>query len=676
MKKTILTSLIFLIIISTMTISVNASDEVPELYENSWRYENGSLLNNEQISLFSNVPPWSKQGDCFVNDLGEIIEGATLKGIDVSHHQGVIDWTSVKSSDVDYAIIRCGYGDNLTQYDDAYWKTNADACTDLDIPFGAYLYSYASSIEEAESEAAHAIRLLEGYDLDYPIYLDLEDNKTVATCSNDLIGQMAKMFCDALQEEGYKVGIYANKNWWDNKLTSDVFLNSSWYKWVAQYNSYCTYEGSYTMWQATSSGSVPGISGNVDINFWFDDITVIPPIDDDTTDYSFPNTYENTGIYENDIVGVAETQLGYTELTNKTGTPVIDSDIPYYTKYGEKYGNPNGHWCAFFVLWCADQANIPTSIICKSSSCGNCHNFTEWFKSNHRWKDNSYIPQKGDIVFFDWETDGRANHVGIVTSADENYVYTIEGNTGGENGYMVMERHRNEGILGYGIPNYELKEKINGYSLVRQTAYMLPNSSSDSVWETWANDELQILCKDGDYYLVLYPYVYTGKFVVAYVPKNSVTTTANIPDCKQFYNINASGIVMTDTTVYHNASTDDLMGSTANNKVRAILEQDTEITVLFEDSDFYFIRANQISGYVLKNDINLTTNEEVILGDVNRDSKIDSADAGLILRYDAGIINLAQSQIDVSDINKDGKVDSADAGLILRHDAGIIQIFN
>ena len=393
-------------------------------------------------------------------------------------------------------------------------------------------------------------------------------------------------------------------------------------------------------------------------------------------DYSYPNTYINTGDYSRDIVGIAKTQIGYTELTNSSGTPIIDSDIPYYTKYGAAYGNPNGHWCAFFVLWCANEAEIPTSIICKSVSCGNCGYFMNWFKDNDRWKDSNYTPKKGDLIFFDWESDGKANHIGIVDRVDGDYVITIEGNTGGENGYMVMERQRNEGILGYGIPNYELKEKINGYSLVRQTAYMLPNSSSDTVWETWANDELQILCEDGDYYFVLYPYVYTGKFVVAYVPKNSVTTTANIPDCKQFYNINASGIVTTDTTVYHNASTDDLMGSAANNKVRAILEQGAEITVLFEDSDFYFIRANQISGYVLKKDINLTTNEEVILGDVNGDSKIDSADAGLILRYDAGIINLVQSQIDVSDIKKDGKVDSADAGLILRHDAGIIQIFN
>jgi len=648
----------------------------PNLYENSWRYENGNLIENDAgISLFTTYSPWSKTADGFVNDLGEVIEGATLKGIDVSHHQGVIDWPSVKNSDVDYAIIRCGYGDDLTQYDDAYWKTNADACTDLDIPFGAYLYSYASSIEEAESEAAHAIRLLEGYDLDYPIYLDLEDNKTVATCSNDLIGQMAKIFCDALQEEGYKVGIYANKNWWDNKLTSDVFLNSSWYKWVAQYNSYCTYGGNYTMWQATSSGSVPGISGNVDINFWFGDITVIPPTDD-TTDYSFPNTYENTGIYENDIVGVAETQLGYTELTNKNGTPVIDSEIPYYTKYGEKYGNPNGHWCAFFVLWCAEQANIPTSIICKSSSCGNCHNFTEWFKSNHRWKDNSYIPQKGDIVFFDWETDGRANHVGIVTSADENYVYTIEGNTGGENGYMVMRRERNENIYGFGVPDYNLRNKINGYASSRNTAYMLPDSNSSTVWEIWQDDELQVLCKDGDYYLVLYPYVYTGKFVAAYVPVSSVDINGSVAEAADYYSVNIQGFAKEVTTIYHNPSTDDLMGTTANYKVRATLDQYDEVTVLFEDSDFYFIRTDEISGYVQKNGIVLTTHQECVLGDVNGDSKIDSADAGLILRYDAGIINLVQTQIDISDINKDGKVDSADAGLILRYDAGIIQNFN
>jgi len=396
----------------------------------------------------------------------------------------------------------------------------------------------------------------------------------------------------------------------------------------------------------------------------------------DVSDYSYPNTYNNTGNLKDDLVGVAQTQIGYTELSDD-GIPVIDSETPYFTKYGAYYGNAYGHWCSFFVMWCAEQANIPTSIICKSVNCGNCEYFTQWFKSNNRWKDNTYSPQKGDIIFFDWESDGLANHVGIVVEANGNTVTTIEGNTGGSNGYLVARNLRNSNILGYGIPNYDLMEKLNGVSTARQTAYMLPDGQSATVWETWENDELQVLCEDGDYYLVLYPYVYTGKFVAAYLPKSSVLLNSSVTSSDKFYSVNKVGRVINDTVVYHNASTDDLMNSTTNYKARATLTDDDMISVLFEDNEFYFIRTDEISGYVLKNDISLENGEYNILsGDLNNDSKIDSADAGLILRCDVGLINLTSQQLQYADINKDCKVDSADAGLILRYDAGIIQGFN
>lgn len=679
MKKLISISVIFCMLLNIAAISMTVFAEepyLPDLTENSWRYEAGKpkVENSDEgdgISLFSNDVPWSKTNDGFVNSAGNIIQGATYKGIDVSSHQQSINWANVKNADVDYAIIRCGYGDNYTKYDDTYWKYNADQCTELSIPFGAYLYSYAASIEEAESEAAHAIRLLEGYKLSYPIYLDLEDNNTVGTCSNEMIGQIAKIFCDRLQNAGYMVGIYANLYWWNTKLTSSVFSNETWYKWVAQYNSVCTYSGSYTMWQSTSSGTVDGINGNVDIDFWFGDMPKQsePP----AIDYSYPNTYVNTGDYAADIVGVAETQIGYTELTGKNGVPVIDSETPCYTKYGERYGSSNAHWCAFFVLWCAEQAGIPTSIISKSSACGSCGTFVKWFKDNHRWQDNTYIPQKGDIVFFDWENDGRANHVGIVQGMNGTTVLTIEGNTGGENGYAVMKRERTENILGYGVPDYALKTKINGYASAKQTAYMLPDSSSQSVWEIWNGDELQVLCSDGDYYLVLYPYIYTGKFVAAYVPKSAVKLNSEVSGAADYYNISQKVIVNKTANVYHNASTDDLMGST-NNKIRAVLNTGDEVTVLFEDNGFLFIKTDKLTGYVEKQCISYTS--DTTRGDVNGDLVINSADAGLILRHDAGFVSLDEKQLTFADVNHDGKADSADAGLILRYDAGLINILN
>ena len=206
----------------------------------------------------------------FINDNGEIIVGALKKGIDVSFWQGEIDWNAVKGSDVSYAILRCGYGDNTKEKDDSKWFANADACTRLGIPFGTYLYSHATCIEEAIDEAEHTIRLLSGYNLSYPVFYDMEA-KDIGSCSNELLGIIADAFCNALAEKGYQVGIYANLNWWTTKLTSNVFDNPALHKWVAQYSPKCTYEKPFEMWQSSSTGSVPGIAENVDIDFLFND---------------------------------------------------------------------------------------------------------------------------------------------------------------------------------------------------------------------------------------------------------------------------------------------------------------------------------------------------------------------------------------------------------------------
>lgn len=102
---------------------------------------------------------------------------AILKVIDVSYHQGVIEWEKVRKAGY-HAILRCGYGDDLTSQDDKQWKRNADECTRLGIPFGVYIYSYAKTTAQAESEARHVLRLVKGYKLSYPVFYDLEEPGT------------------------------------------------------------------------------------------------------------------------------------------------------------------------------------------------------------------------------------------------------------------------------------------------------------------------------------------------------------------------------------------------------------------------------------------------------------------------------------------------------------------
>lgn len=235
--------------------------------ENSWRYSNGSLISLP--STYTDYPyAWEKVDGKFVNSNGEVIPGAVKKGIDVSEHNGKIDWQKVKNDGIDFAIIRCGYGQDEEKQDDDYWEYNVSECERLGIPYGVYLYSYANTLAKAESEARHVLRLLQGHSPSYPVYYDLEDNITLAL-SDEMKTQVAKTFCNIISGSGYQVGIYSNLDWWTNYLTDPVF--DSWSRWMAQWNDTCTYDGEYDMWQCTSTGKVDGISTNVDLNFWIEE---------------------------------------------------------------------------------------------------------------------------------------------------------------------------------------------------------------------------------------------------------------------------------------------------------------------------------------------------------------------------------------------------------------------
>lgn len=221
-----------------------------ELKENSWRYENGEWITQE--SSDDGIESYASGN-------------YTVWGIDVSHHNGTIDWAAVKNTGVDFVIIRCGYGSDITSQDDKKWEYNVSECERLGIPYGVYLYSYATTTAQAASEAEHVLRLLEGHSPSYPVYYDREDSTTI-NCDQAAI---ATTFCNAIEAAGYTAGVYANLNWWNTYLTDSVF--SEWSRWVAQYSSSCSYSGSYDIWQYSSRGTVNGISGYVDINYFVRD---------------------------------------------------------------------------------------------------------------------------------------------------------------------------------------------------------------------------------------------------------------------------------------------------------------------------------------------------------------------------------------------------------------------
>ena len=195
----------------------------------------------------------------------------TLKGIDVSVHNGIVDWVTVKNSGIDFAILRCGYGENITSQDDKYFVRNMNECERLGIKYGVYIYSYALNENGAISEANHVLRLIKGHNIAYGVWFDMEDadgyKERKGMPSNATLVNICKTFCDKIRANGYDVGIYASYYWFV-AILNDQKLDE-YDKWVAQWSSRCSYQKPYKMWQYTATGSVNGISGNVDMNYLY-----------------------------------------------------------------------------------------------------------------------------------------------------------------------------------------------------------------------------------------------------------------------------------------------------------------------------------------------------------------------------------------------------------------------
>lgn len=192
------------------------------------------------------------------------------KGIDVSKYQGDINWGKVKASGVDFAILRLGYTGTKTRKPtlDRKFARNLTQSAKAGVSVGVYYYSTATTLKQAQNEARFVIEQLKGKKLQYPVYIDTEDAMQAKLSKSELTN-IVKEFCETMEQAGYYVGIYANKSWFTEQLNDSKL--KAYDKWVAQYNTKCTYKGDYGMWQYTDNGKVKGINGKVDLNKCYKD---------------------------------------------------------------------------------------------------------------------------------------------------------------------------------------------------------------------------------------------------------------------------------------------------------------------------------------------------------------------------------------------------------------------
>ena len=191
---------------------------------------------------------------------------AAVSGIDVSAYQGTINWSAVAASGVKFAMIRLGN----TKYGlDSKFTQNVIGANAAGIRVGVYVYSYATNAAEAAADAQLAVTAMSNLPISFPVAIDIEDSSQSGLSSAQLLS-IANAFCSVVYANGYQPMVYSYKNWLTTRMSG-----VAWDRWVANYSDSIGTVG--TMWQYTSSGSVAGISGAVDMDYVMKDyFTAIP----------------------------------------------------------------------------------------------------------------------------------------------------------------------------------------------------------------------------------------------------------------------------------------------------------------------------------------------------------------------------------------------------------------
>ena len=202
----------------------------------------------------------------------------TFRGIDVSSHQDVIDWHAVKASGIDFAMIRAGFrGYTAGKINmDSRFIANINYAEAAGVDVGIYFFSQALTVDEAREEAEILLKWIRGYDVTYPVVFDWEhspfDGSRTKDTAGDIITACAVEFCNTVYQAGYTPMVYFNQDLGYNYYGPEGLEAISAYDfWLAEYNAAPSFFYNFQILQYTSKGSVPGISGDVDLNICFVD---------------------------------------------------------------------------------------------------------------------------------------------------------------------------------------------------------------------------------------------------------------------------------------------------------------------------------------------------------------------------------------------------------------------
>ena len=227
-----------------------------DLQKNDYVLENLNILEDGEVQYMQD---------------GQVV---SHKGIDVSKHQGNIDWTKVAADGVEFAFIRVGlrgYGTEGKLVEDEYFEQNVKGALQAGIKVGVYFYSQAVTEEEAAEEARFVVERLRGTNVSGPIAYDLEFYTADEARTDDLTGEQATQnalaFCDVIRQAGYEPVVYMNLHWAGSMYGMEALAHLP--VWLASYGPVPALDRGVTLWQYSESGVVDGVEGPVDLDLWF-----------------------------------------------------------------------------------------------------------------------------------------------------------------------------------------------------------------------------------------------------------------------------------------------------------------------------------------------------------------------------------------------------------------------
>ena len=232
-------------------------------------YASGSLKPGDVLWRKGHTAVYVGTNKTYTAAVSQANAPVVAKLVDLSHHNGNVDLAKVKAAGW-HVILKCG-DNNISGIVDPTFQSRAKKCESLGIPYGVYWYARAKNATQAKTEAQRCLNLVKGRKLSYPIYYDIEE-----VSLGNVAGDTCKAFCNAIEKAGYWAGIYSGDSYWQQHLINRV--GDKYTKWVARYGvnngqpSYKPVTKKYDIWQYSSKGTVPGVSGKCDVNNVYRDL--------------------------------------------------------------------------------------------------------------------------------------------------------------------------------------------------------------------------------------------------------------------------------------------------------------------------------------------------------------------------------------------------------------------